>query len=247
MTPSAVPAINAGGITPVGSTVSIVQSGSWISIYGTGLANATFVWNGTFPTSLGGVTVTINNKPAFLWYVSPLQINLQAPDDLTTGPVTVVITTPSGTIASTVTLASYGPSFSLFGDGKHPAGVIATPDGSGAYGNGSYDLAGPTGAFSFSTRPVVPGETLVLYGVGFGPTTPVVPAGQVFSGAAPTNTPVTITIGGVQATVLFAGITAAGLYQFNLIVPQNTGSGDQTLQAAVNGVQTPPGPVLAIQ
>jgi uncharacterized protein (TIGR03437 family) len=74
-----------------------------------------------------------------------------------------------------------------------------------------------------------------------------VPAGQTFSGAAPTNSPVTITIGGVPANISFAGITEAGLYQFNLTVPVNTGSGDQAVQATVNGVQTPPGPVVTVQ
>jgi uncharacterized protein (TIGR03437 family) len=146
-----------------------------------------------------------------------------------------------------VTFAPYGPSFSLLGDGKHVAGEILTPDGSGAYGDGTYDLVGPPGTFSFATRPVKSGETLVLYGVGFGPTKPHVPAGQAFTGAAPTTMPVTITIGGVAANVEFAGITEAGLYQFNLTVPPNTGSGDQALQAIVNGVQTPPGPVVSVQ
>jgi uncharacterized protein (TIGR03437 family) len=161
--------------------------------------------------------------------------------------VSVAVTTASGTATSTVTLAPYGPSFSLLGDGKHVAGEIATPDGTGAYGGGTYDLVGPSNTFSYNTRPVKPGETLTLYGVGFGPTTPHVLAGQSFSGAAPTNTPVAITIGGLPANVSFAGITEAGTYQFNLTVPPNTGSGDQAVQATVNGVQTPSGPVVAVQ
>jgi uncharacterized protein (TIGR03437 family) len=57
---------------------------------------------------------------------------------------------------------------------------------------------------------------------------------------------VTITIGGVTANVAFAGIIESGPYQFNVTVP-NTGSGDQALQAAINGVQTPPGPVVTLQ
>ena len=88
---------------------------------------------------------------------------------------------------------------------------------------------------------------MVLYGVGFGPTTPTVPAGQTYSGAARTNSSVTDTIGGVPAPVAFSGIVEAGLYQLNLTVPANTGSGDQALQATVNGVQTPPGPVVTVQ
>ncbi len=201
--------------------------------------------NGDFPMSLGGTSVTVDGKPAFLWYVSPTQIKLQAPDVTITDPVNVTVTTVSGTATSTVTLAAYGPSFSLLGDGRHVAAEIATPTGTGVYGNGTHDLLGPSNTFSYNTRPVKAGETLVLYGVGFGPTTPHVPAGQPFSGAAPTNSKVTITIGGVPANVAFSGIAEAGLCQINLTVPAGTGSGDQPLVA--NGVRTPAGPVVSVQ
>jgi uncharacterized protein (TIGR03437 family) len=247
LTPGAAPAISHGGVVPVYSPVSTIQPGSWVSIYGSDLASTTALWNGDFPTSLGGTSVTIDGKPAYLWYVSPTQINLQVPDDTATGTVDVVVTTGSGTAASTVTLAPYGPSLSLLGDGRHVAGEILTPNGTGAYGGGTYDLGGPSNTFSYNTRPVKAGETLVLFGVGFGPTTPHVPAGQVFTAAAPTTSPVTITIGGVPALVGFSGITEAGLYQINLTVPQGTGSGDQALVATVNGVQTPLSPVVSVQ
>jgi uncharacterized protein (TIGR03437 family) len=240
------PIIDQNGVVPIYSSVPVIQSGSWVSIFGTNLASGTFLWNGDFPTSLGGTSVTIDNKSAYLSYVGPTQINLQAPDDTATGTVNVVVTTALGTTTSSVDLALQGPSFCLLGDDKHVAGEIATPNGMGAYGGGSYDLVGPSGAFSFNTRPVNPGETLILYGVGFGPTNPPVPAGSVFSGSAPTSNPVAITIGGVSASVVFAGITEAGLYQFNLTVP-NAGSGDQALLATVNGVQTQSGPVVTVQ
>jgi uncharacterized protein (TIGR03437 family) len=191
------------------------------------------------------VTVTINGKPAYLWFVSPTQINLQAPIDGTVGPVAVAVTNSSGTTTSTVMLAAISPFFSLF-DATHPTGVIPTPNGTGAYGGGTYDLLGPTGGLGFSTRPVKQGETLVLYGVGFGPTNPAVPAGAPFSGSATTLNTVAISIGGLPADVAYAGMTSAGLYQFNVTVP-NTGSGGQTLVATVLGIQTPIGPVVAVQ
>jgi uncharacterized protein (TIGR03437 family) len=230
---------------PLFSATSVVQAGSWISIYGTGLANGTYTWKGDYPTALGGTSVKIDNKAAYLWYVSPTQINLQVPNDTTTGQVNVVVTTGSGSTTSTVTLAAYGPSLSQFGS-NYVAGVILTPDGSGSYGGGTYDLVGPSGLFSFNTRPVRAGETLSLYGVGFGTTNPVVAAGKAFSGSAPTTSPVTVTIGGVNATVLFAGMTASGVYQINLTVPAAS-SGDQPLVASVNGNQTPGGVMVSIQ
>ena len=70
------------------------------------------------------------------------------------------------------------------------------------------------------------------YGTGFGLTTPMVLAGTPFSGAAPAATPVEIVIGGVRSEVQFAGITAVGSFQFNVIVP-NTGSGDRLVQGRV--------------
>jgi uncharacterized protein (TIGR03437 family) len=247
LTPGTPPAITPGGIVPNDGDVSAIQTGSWISIFGSDLAGGTSLWNGDFPQSLGGTSVTIDNRSAYLWFVSPQQINLQVPDDAATGVVEVTVSTASGSASSTVTLATYAPSFSLLGDGVHVAGEIATPDGSGAYGAGTYDLVGPSNTFSFNTRPAKAGETLILYGVGFGPTTPVALAGQPFSGAARTNSPVTVTIGGVSAPVTFAGISEAGLYQLNLTVPANTGSGDLALQATVNGIQTPLGPVVTVQ
>jgi uncharacterized protein (TIGR03437 family) len=231
------PSIPAGGITPIDSPANTIQPGSWISIYGSNFASISTIWNGNFPTSLGGVSVTINSRPAYLWYVSPGQLNVQAPDDTATGTVPVVVTTPFGTASSTVTLGPYAPSFSLF-SGKYPAAIVGTsgPGNSGA----GYDYIGPAGAFSFPSRPVAAGETIILFGVGFGPTSPTVKAGQAFSGAAPCPTLPQITIGGVPATVAFAGIVEAGLYQFNVVVP-NAGSGDQLLQASIGGQATPAG------
>ena len=232
-----VPAVPQGGVVPIYSTISVIQPGSWVSIYGSGLANGEYLWNADFPTSLGGTTVSINGKPGYLWSVGPGQINLQAPDDTATGPVKIVIGTPFGPINSSVTLAASAPSFSLWPASHYPASEILTPDGSGAWGNGTYDLLGPAGTFTFSTRPVHAGETLVLYGVGFGPTKPAVPAGAVFTGSAPVVTLPTVTIGGAKAQVLFCGVVSAGLYQLTVVVPK-VASGDQLLVAKVGSSQT---------
>ena len=228
---------------PIYSTSTTIQPGSWISIYGTNFVGATNLWAGDFPTNLGGVTVTINNKLAYLWLVSPTQINLQAPDDTTTGTVNVTVTNAAGSASSTVTLEPYGPSFSLFG-ARYPAAVVLTPGMAGNSGSG-YDQIGPAGAFSFATRPVKAGETLVLYGVGFGPTNPPVLSGRVVGPAQSVTFP-QVTIGGMPATVNYAGITEAGLYQINLVVP-NAGHGDLAIQASIGGLSTPQGVYLTLQ
>ncbi len=167
--------INTGGVVPIYSTSTTIQAGSWVSIYGTNLATANATWNGNFPTTLGGTSVTVNNKPAYLWFVSSGQINLQAPDDTATGTVPVVVKTPTGSATSTVTLGQFGPSFSLL-DSSHVAGIIIRTDGSGAYGGGSYDIIGPTGSsLGFGTVAAKAGDTVELFGVGFGATNPAGP------------------------------------------------------------------------
>lgn len=241
------PTITSSGIVPVYSTATTIQPGSWVSIFGSNLASAATTWTGNFPTTLGGTSVTIDGKPAYLWYVSPTQINLQAPDDTATGSVNVVVTTSAGTATSTVTLGEFGPSFSLL-DSKHVAGIILRTNGSGAYGGGSYDIVGPTGSsLGYATVAAKAGDVLELFGVGFGPTNPTVAAGQVYSGTAPTTNPVTVTIDNVAVTPSFAGITSAGLYQINVTIPSGLGTGDVPLLATVGGVQTPPVVMISLQ
>jgi uncharacterized protein (TIGR03437 family) len=91
------------------------------------------------------------------------------------------------------------------------------------------------------------GDIVALFGNGFGPTSPVVPIGQAFSGSAATTNPVTVSIGGVNVTPSFAGLSGAGLYQINLTIPPGLGTGDVSLSASVGGVQTPVGAVISLQ
>ncbi len=240
--PPLLPAITSGGIAP-----ATIQPGEWVSIFGSNLAATTATWTGNFPTSLGGASVTINGRPAFLSYASPGQINLQSPGDSTSGVVPVVVTTAAGTAKSTVTLAPVGPEFFLL-DGKHVAGIILRSNGKGAYGGGTYDILGPTGtSLGYATVAAKAGDTIELFGTGFGPTNPSVPIGQAYNGAASTTNPVTMRINGMGVTPGFAGLSGAGLYQLNLTVPSGLGTGDVALQATVTGVQTPKGAVISLQ
>jgi uncharacterized protein (TIGR03437 family) len=227
------PSITPGGITPL-------SSGAWVSIYGTNLATGTASWTGNFPTALAGSSVTVDGKPAYLSYVSPTQINVQAPTDAATGSVPVVVTTQFGAATSNVTLTRFAPSFFLL-DSKHVAGIIL-------HSNGSYDIIGPTGSsLGYTTIAAKPGDSVALFGTGFGPTSPSVPAGQPYSGAAATTNPVTVKINNVTVPTAFAGLSAAGVYQLNLTIPSGLGSGDVALQAAVGTAQTPAGIVISLQ
>jgi uncharacterized protein (TIGR03437 family) len=241
------PTIKTGGIAPIYSSMPVIQPGSWVWIFGTNLATTTATWNGDFPTSLGGTSVTVNGKPAYLSYVSDGQINMQAPDDTATGTVDVVVSTPRGSVGTVVTLAQFGPSFSRL-DSTHVAGIILREDGSGSYGGGSYDILGPSGtSLGYTTVAAKLGDTVEVFAVGFGPTDPPVPAGHSFSGAAPASNPMTVLINNISITPLFAGITEAGVFQINIVIPTSVGTGDVPIQALVGGVQTPAGTVISVQ
>ncbi len=240
--PSSSPVISQGGVVSAAANVPGVSPGAWISIYGQNLALTTTDWSGhingnTLPTSLNGVTVSIDNKPAPISFVSPTQINAQVPDDSNSGPVLVVVTNAYGTSAGqTPTMSTYAPSFFTF-DGTRIAAQHA-----------DYSPLGPNSVAPGAT-PAKPGETVLLYGTGFGPTNPPTPAGQIVSSINPLQDPASlqIVIGGVNAGISFAGISAAGLYQFNVVVPGVLPDGDAIVVATISGSKTQPGAYIAIQ
>ena len=232
------------GVSNDASGAPAIESGSWVSIYGTGLAATTRQWQASdftgnnLPTTLDGVSVLIDGKKAAISYVSPGQLNVQAPTDTATGPVPVQVTNSLGTVAGTATLQAYSPAFFTF-LAKYAAAVH---NSDGVY-------AAPAGSFgsAATSRPAQPGETLQIYATGLGPTTPAVPAGQLVAKAAPLSdlTQLRVTIGGVAATVQFAGIVAAGEYQINVMVPQ-VPNGDQPILATIAGASSQTGVAIPI-
>ena len=216
---------------------------------GTNLANSTRGWQssdfvaGRLPTTLDGVSVTVGGLPAAVSFVSPTQLNVQAPLTGQTGPVNVVVTNNSaaGTAASaSVSLDAPGLFVFAPGGNKYAAAIVLR-------GDGTYSYLGPAGLFgsAVTTRPAQPGETLELFASGLGATNPSVPAGILFSGSAPLVDAATVTIGGVSAQVSYAGLVAAGLYQLNVTVP-NLPAGDQPLLVAVDGAASQPGVFVAV-
>src|SRR5262249_21422769 len=115
------PTIRSGGVVNGASFVAGVAPSAWITIYGTNLATSTVtatssdLVNGYLPTALGGTTVTINGKSAYLYYVGPTHINLQPPADTTTGAVQVVVTA-AGSATATTTLSGVMPGLFTYGN-----------------------------------------------------------------------------------------------------------------------------------
>ena len=240
----AAPTVQASGVENGASFDSTIAANSWVSIFAGGLSGVTRSWetsdftNGQLPTELSGVTVTVNGEPAYLSYVSPMQINLLMPTDIAAGPAQIVVT--NGLLSSpavTVTVESVAPAFFLFSGTKYIAATHSD----------NVSLTGPPNLISgVTTTPAQIGETVVLYGTGFGATNPPVPNGQLITTAYPLAVTPTVTIGGVAAHVAFAGVTAPGLYQLNVVVPEGVPAGDAAVVVQVPGGQSQANAFLSI-
>jgi uncharacterized protein (TIGR03437 family) len=196
-----------------------IAPGTVVAIYGSGLA-AQPVANTMIPipTSLGGTSVIIGGIAAPLYYVSAGQVNAQVPFELTAGQPYQLIVSANGALTTpeTIQLSAVAP------------GIAAYPSG--------YAEAEHAANFSLVTdaSPAMPGEYVVIYLVGLGPTNVPVASGAV-SPSSPldaTVTTPTITLNGeAVSNIYFSGLTptAVGLYQIDLQVPGDAPNGDLTL------------------
>ncbi len=224
-----------------------IAANSWVTIYGSNLAASTRQWRSAdfsgdeLPLSLDGVGVRIDGFPAAISYVSPGQLNVQAPDDGQTGVVQVEVTNSLGAAVSNATLARHAPAWFLFPGARYVAAIHA---------DGTY-LA-PAGSLGggVSSHPAAPGEVVSLFGTGFGVTDPATGSGVLIGAPATLQNPalaaIDIQIGGQPATIQFAGLIGPGLYQFNVVIPQLP-DGDAPVIATIAGITTLVDRVISIQ
>jgi uncharacterized protein (TIGR03437 family) len=231
-----------GGALP--SFASTFASGSWIEIYGSNFASDTWQWNGidfngaNAPTMLAGVDVSIDGKPAYIWFLSSGQVNVLAPADTATGPVKITLTNCGNTSAQfTAQKAALAPGLlappyflingkqyleALFQDGAAVGNTNLVP------------------GIGLTFRPAKPGDLLTFYGIGFGAATASdgssIQPGTVVAGVNSLVNPVTINFGSTPASLVYSGLTplSVGLYQFDVTVP-NVANGDIPINVAQNG------------
>jgi len=209
-----------------------LASAGWITIFGTNLAPVTDDWtnsivNGQLPTSLDGVTVTVGGQPAYLAYISPTQINAVAPE-ITTGTVLVTVDAPKRTMRAMATAQSLQPAFFQWGNY-----AVATH-------------------LDYSSAPhAAPGEAIILWGTGFGPTVPPAPMGtEAPSGVSyDTASPVNVTLGNTPVIVYGASLAPgfAALYQVAIQIPESLADGDYPVVATVSGVPSPSSVLLTVR
>lgn len=193
---------------------------------------------GSLPVVLAGtgVWVLLNNMPAPLYYVSPKQINLLVPGNLTPGPASLRVVRDGWA----------GPEVRLLLEEAAPALYLL--DGRAAIATRA------DGSVVTSANPARPGEVVVLYATGLGPTKPDFVPGTLPDRAAPLARPneFRVWLNGSAAppgSVLYAGVAPgfAGLYQINLALPEGIGASPEirvSVGAAMSaaGVILPAGP-----
>ena len=204
-----------------------IAPGTWIEIYGSNLGPTTprqwglADFNGnTAPTSLGGVDVSIGGQAAFVYYVNPGQVDAVVPSGVPIGgSVQVILTNGDGA----------SQPFNINVNATQP-GLLAPPQSFNIGGHqyvvavhltgGTYVL--PAGAIpGVASSPAKPNETIVMFGIGFGPVTPDIPPGQLVTGQNQLATKLQILFGQAAAQFQYEGLapTFVGLYQFNVVVP----------------------------
>jgi uncharacterized protein (TIGR03437 family) len=225
------PVITPNGIVNAANyTGGAIVPGSYISIYGSDLAQVTGS-NTTpiLPIALNNVTVSFDNPnvsvPGHLVFVSPGQVNVQVPWELAGQPsvqMKVSVGDSSGVIYTTPVAAS-APAFFELSAQTHAAAALDE-------GNNIVTVS----------NPVARGHVVQLFANGLGPVTNQPASGDPAPSnplAYTTETPL-VTIGGLNAAVQFSGMPPgnAGLYQINVVVPPTSTSGSQPVTISIGGV-----------
>ena len=233
---------------------SYFASGSWLEIKGSNLADpndprlmapvnpgqwtATDFNGANAPEMLDGISASINAKSAYVWYLSPGQINVQAPEDSATGNVAITVTnckatSPPFTFARRALAPGLlaPPSFNLGGKQY----LVATFKSDGAYVLNTGAVAG------INSRPAKPGDLIIAYGIGFGDVTPSNLPGVIVEQINALNNPVTVAFGSTNATLSYAGLAGnfVGLYEFYITVPPGLANGDYQVNVTQNGITVP--------
>jgi len=219
-----------------------VSPGEIVSLFGTALgpvsaAGLTLTAQGNVATTLAGVSVTFNGVPAPLTYVSATQINCVVPYEVSGSSAAQIFVSYNGVTsgATSLNIIPTQPGIFTQNSSGSGAGAILLPN---------YSTVTPSNA---APR----GSTIVIYATGGGLTSPASVTGAV-AGASlmKTTAPVTVLIGGISATVTYAGSAPGlveGVLQINAVVPTSISAGNQPILVTVGGNSSQNGVTVAVQ
>lgn len=212
--PSIASAVNGASFQPA------YAPGMIVTLFGSQLAPAAATAAAVpLPGRLAGVSATVNGYPAPLYFVSPGQINLQVPYEVTPGTrATLALNNNGRTTTSTFQVAPAAPA--VFTD-QHGAIVPSTG--------------------------VARNQIATLYLTGAGAVSPGMATGAAPSAGTPVGSlprPVqrlAVTVGGIPAAIQFAGIPVglAGVAQINFLVPTAVAPGVQPVVVSIGQVSSP--------
>jgi uncharacterized protein (TIGR03437 family) len=229
------PVVNAASFEPN------ITPGSWVAIYGSNLATATRTWydsefNGlNLPMEIAGVSVLIGGLPAAVYYVSPTQINVQAPLGSSFTAIEDVVVTHDGesSVAFPATEKNNSPALFTYTAGGVLWAAAETPGSGTLIGNPAV-LPG--------TVEVKPGDYVELYANSL----LLAKSGVIITTPNTLQTFPTATVGGVPAKVIYAGFIGAGLFQIDVQVPASLTAGNQQVVVTYNDSSSPTGVVIPV-
>jgi uncharacterized protein (TIGR03437 family) len=240
------------------SPSNAITPGGFFTVFGTDLGDDFGDWGQSFvnnfaPRRLNNVRVLVNDQEAFIAFTSSAQINAIAPDNLPDGPVTVLVEY-SNLRSTVVSTQSRQINPAVFRFTPQDSRYLAATANDGSAYIGPANLFGTNGSLNgLALRPARPGEYVVLYGTGLGPTTPAVPAGQIpaaRSGGYPltNSSEIRLTLNGQTTSVVpaYSGLSGfPGLHQLVFLVP-SIPNGDYETVLVVNGLASPLGAFLPV-
>ncbi len=241
LTPSGIPSVNIGGVVNAASSASDspVAPGSIATVYGNFLVTSLSTASMTpLPATLGGLSMQFGSGiSAPLFAVSGGQVNFQVPWELAGQSKSSIAVAVNGqaSVAQAIALAPFAPGiFSMNGQGT----------GQGAVLDASYRLVD-------ASNPVTGGSVIQIYCTGLGAVTnqPATGSPASTSQLSSTTTTPTVTIGGIQAQVLFSGLApgSVGLYQVDAFVPAASSKGASVSVAITLGGATSNTVTIAVQ
>jgi len=265
--PTNQPSLNTGGVVLAAGygAVNGISEGAILSLFGQKLAAPGFsreltradLVAGRLPVELSRIGIDfflpgMQPIPAYILFVKDSQLNIQAPElpPGFRGPVEIQPVFNRGQGPNevrgnrvSIDVRPVSPGLFTFSDNRTVAAIHSAAPGGVPVGR--------TGQFP-NSRPARPGDVILVYGTGFGLSTPAVEPGSLASGAAALINSVNVRIGTLwlmASDILYAGAAPsfAGLQQFNIRIPQDVTVGDQPIILAIGGLETQPGVFLMVE
>jgi uncharacterized protein (TIGR03437 family) len=207
-----------------------VVPGGWFYVKGSNLADTTRIWASadfadpnTLPTNLNGVEVWVNGAPVPVYFISPTQVNAQAPSNVSGSMSVQVFRLGVGSNILITPVAQVEPSIYFYQVNSKDYAAALFLD---------YSLVGDP-AIVPGTHKAKAGDIIALYVAGLGPSG----SGTTFTSPVPI-TGVSVTIGTASAQILAADLVAPGQYQINLVVPQ-LADGEYPITVSKSGQTSP--------